>query len=707
MGLIAQLKADGWAPVPIAPGEKRPSIVDWQSRSFDEDDFSPGDNVGNKNGSPSGRIDVDCDAVQAVALAAQLLPHTRIHGRPGKPASHYWYASDVPTTTFKDVNGEMLLEIRGTNSQTVLPPSTHPSGETLQWYDERPVLVLDPETLKSAVTVLAVATLLARHWPAGSRHEMSGHLGGFLARAGWDAPLIARVVRGAAHVAGDNEVEDRVRYARETAEKHANGARTTGGVKLREILSVDVVNLLSRWLRLEESNRIDELNERYFVVQIGRTMAVGQEPRSPDRPVKFLTFTDFEQKHCNQHVEKKRLGRWWLEHPQRRSYEELIFAPPGCRLHQGPNDYNLWRGFTVEPDPLPRPEHRIPRYLAHLHDVIASGSTLSYEYVLDLMADCVQRPGDPPGKALALRGGQGAGKGAAIEPFGRLFGQHFMALNHREQIVGKFNAHLAGKIVVFADEAVWGGHREDVGILKHIVTQREVPVQRKGLDTVSEPNFLHLFMATNEDWVWPAGKKERRGVILDVGTVRPQTYFDALWAEIHSPGFAPALLAVLLARRVDYSRLRGGLNTKALREQMALSADGVQQWWQMILEDGAINGEWPVFVPAADLYDRYTEDMGSARGAGMSHRGTRMQVMERLLKLLPPSATYSARRWKVNTMPKGFPPQIEVKSVRGISFPSVQACRRWFDQVTGVDHDWEGEPEQETLVETDDGEIES
>src|SRR4029079_11830383 len=100
--------------------------------------------------------------------------------------------------------------------------------------------------------------------------------------------------------------------------------------------------------------------------------------------------------------------------------------------------------------------------------------------------------------------------------------------------------------------------------------------------------------------VFPAGNRERRGVIIDVVTERPLLYFKNLVEEIKSPAFAPALLAYFQRREVDYDRLRLGLDTAALREQQDYSADVVQQWWKMTLEEGTGVGvlPWEGFVPS-------------------------------------------------------------------------------------------------------------
>src|SRR5687767_7182635 len=93
--VVRKYISEGWQVLPIPRGEKGPRVANWQSTTFDEAAFADNDNIGIRLGEPSrGLTDVDLDAAQAVAAAPILLLATqRIHGRPGKANSHYWYYS--------------------------------------------------------------------------------------------------------------------------------------------------------------------------------------------------------------------------------------------------------------------------------------------------------------------------------------------------------------------------------------------------------------------------------------------------------------------------------------------------------------------------------------------------------------------------------------------------------------------------------------
>jgi hypothetical protein len=192
--VAARYLAQGWFSIPIPKGEKAPLLRGWQKLRLTEtdlprhfDDGSP--SIGLLLGEPSGGlVDVDLDAREAVQAAPTFLPSTeRIHGRPGKPDSHWWYIADpVPRTVkFKDTDQSMLCELRSTGQQTVVPPSIHPSGEQLSWRAEGEPARIASDVLRARVARVAACALLARHWPArGSRHEAALAAAGLLLRGG-------------------------------------------------------------------------------------------------------------------------------------------------------------------------------------------------------------------------------------------------------------------------------------------------------------------------------------------------------------------------------------------------------------------------------------------------------------------------------------------------------------------------------------------
>src|SRR5262249_2900791 len=150
---------------------------------------------------------------------------------------------------FKDVDDSMLVELRGTGSQTVYPPSLHEeSGERITWHCFTEPASVQLADLCRAVGEVAACALLARHWPnKGSRHEAAMALAGGLLRAGWEEQRADRFLAALTAVARDEEPQDRAAAVRTTAEKLAEGEKIKGWPTLAKALGLkgdEIVSLV-------------------------------------------------------------------------------------------------------------------------------------------------------------------------------------------------------------------------------------------------------------------------------------------------------------------------------------------------------------------------------------------------------------------------------------------------------------------------------
>lgn len=679
----------GWAVVPLVKGEKRASSS-WQKKTYEPKDFGPTDGIAGKCGEPSGwRVDVDLDSREAVEAARDLLPRTgMVHGRPGKPDSHYWYGCDgIKTTQFTDVRAagaggttSMLVEIRSTGGYTALPPSTHPSGDVLAWTVERDLMVMTPEDLYAAVRGVALVALLARHWPgAGVRHGAVGHLAGFLCQAGLEGAQVIRIISSAARIAGDPDLADRVKFATSTVAKHRAGENVTGGPKLTDDLGPEVVAKMRGWLKLADGDAIEEMNAKHFWCRLGKDDAIGREDATGgvvfQKPRSL--YTEYANRQVIVGLDEKGKPTWkplfqaWLESKQRRSYREVVFSPPPRPVEAV--DYNLWTGFSVLPVPG---ECRL--FLAHVKDIICSGNVAHYEYLLDLLALTCQEPGYQSEVAVVMRGKPGTGKGTFVRALGRIFERHFAHLDKTADLVGNFNAAISGKIIVFGDEAFWAGDKREVAALKRLITEPTLRITRKGIDSVQESNSIHLFMATNDDWSIPAQLGERRFLALKVSSARmgDQAYFQAVEKELLDGGLS-AFLDMMLKRPFDRQALRTVPKTEELRAQQAQSLSPVLEWWQDCLYEGRIAQlGWPgaEWVPVASLFEAYSS-WSSVRKTRLL---SKVEFGRRMIEFF--SAGESKSR------------KIKGEVIRCIDLRTLGDARQVFDAEAGAPSDWPTDP---------------
>jgi hypothetical protein len=249
----------GWMPIPVPHKSKKPRGNAWQESTFTADDLPAHfngrpQNVGVLTGTPSGGlVDVDLDAIEAVRAAASILPPTgSVFGRPGKPSSHWLYVADPigKTVKFNDpVDGKMLVELRSTGCQTVMPGSTHEEGEAIAWVRDETPAATEYEYLHAHVAKVAAAAALARRWPAGAHHDASMALAGGLLRTGWDQADVEVFIATVATAARDTaELADRVKCVGTTVARLRSGGNAWGWTKLVELTDRKMVIKVREWL---------------------------------------------------------------------------------------------------------------------------------------------------------------------------------------------------------------------------------------------------------------------------------------------------------------------------------------------------------------------------------------------------------------------------------------------------------------------------
>lgn len=340
-----------------------------------------------------------------------------------------------------------------------------------------------------------------------------------------------------------------------------------------------------------------ELNERHAVIESdrgGRCIVAEEDwDDAMDRwSIRYQSFDAFRNRYMHRPVEVGRdksgtstfmpLGKWWLTQERRRQYRKIVFWP---NRDVPQNQYNLWRGFGCEA----KPGDGHLGFLEHLRRYLCAGNQELSDYVLNWAARMVQQPDQPGEVALVIRGKKGTGKGFFFRELGRLLGQHYMQVSNAKFVVGDFNAHLRDCIFLFADEAFFAGDKKHESILKALITEPTLTVEAKGIDAETAPNFLHVGIASNEDWVVPASSDERRYVVLEASDEVKQDipYFRELKRQLEDGGHEN-LLHYLLNRPLATFEVRDAPWTRALEDQKVASLGPVPEYIATLLEEGEL-----------------------------------------------------------------------------------------------------------------------
>ena len=341
---------------------------------------------------------------------------------------------------------------------------------------------------------------------------------------------------------------------------------------------------------------------------------------------------------------------------------------------------NMFRGWAVLPDP----KGSCQLYLDHIHDNICAGDEDVFEYVLDWMASGIQHPEDPERSSPVLQGEPGCGKGTLAIHYGRLFGRHFMHVQRREHVTGKFNGHFGDNLLTFVDEAFHANSKDDERVLKTMITEKSRMIERKGIDAIKAPNFSRYIFAGNDEFIMRVGGHDRRYCVLkckntwakDCGKTQAERreYFRAINKQMADGGYE-ALMDLLLKRDVSKYDSEDIPETAARREHQLNAADEGDKVIIAFAQEGRLPGSSDGHPHAA----RAKILLNGMRAAGAWREKQGDYILTQILE-----------RWKFERDPRrrngslwAAPPLADLRKAITEKYPTVN----WSDQTEWLPDD--------------------
>jgi len=433
------------------------------------------------------------------------------------------------------------------------------------------------------------------------------------------------------------------------------------------------------WCPSSLDEELQRINRDYFFSIEGKAAVIYREDIDPifgNRILSRLHPGAFREQYGNRYVlqegngKSKKLGAAWLDWPQRRQYDKVTFLP-GRTLPR--SIYNQWQGFGAD-----CVEGDCSAFLSYMREVLCEGDDELFQYLVGWCAVAVQKPWKPGEVAVVLRGNKGTGKTFFAHHIGELFGDHFVELTSSRHLTGNFNAHLETAVFVFADEAFWAGDKPGESTLKALITSDRILIERKGVDARSAPNYIHLIIASNADWVVPASADERRFFVLNVSQARKEDHNYFQWLEDQwQSGAREAFLHHLLTRDCSQFNVRRVPKTDALLEQKLMTLGSIDRWYFEVLQTGRLElMEWDEWITTADLYKSLVDacKKQNARVPSMEAFGMRLSV------LVPPRP--GSKNARIQHTVHG-------KREWGYELGSIETCRAHFEKVLGYPIEWE------------------
>jgi hypothetical protein len=407
---------------------------------------------------------------------------------------------------------------------------------------------------------------------------------------------------------------------------------------------------------------------------------------------KITSFT--RQGTPNIKEEKFELAKEWLNWSKRKTYKELVFDTSWVQSEK-PDDYpkyNTWYGLSTKPKEHKDQITNINTFWQLVNEVVCDSNPEVLNFIQNWYAHVVQKPYVKTAVALILRGQEGIGKNSIITPLQNIFGGNFGVYTNMERLLGNFNADLMNKVIIYANEATWGGNKTKEGVLKALVTDKAWDIEMKGKDKFSSNNFVNLIVASNNDWCISASLDQRRYAFFNVNNLRKgdKEFWKHIYSFIETEEFTEALCYWLMQRNINnfsaYNEIPEILFNNG-SDVVHMSIEHTQQFiveWlsKALLEDlpPSLKMVGTKELIADDLYIDYCKFCDNMK---IQHRDTEITFLRKV---------FGVSDKKVGWIPKelSFRKTHNNKKVTCYLIPNIIKCRNHFEEhfCAGRKQDW-------------------
>ena len=238
--------------------------------------------------------------------------------------------------------------------------------------------------------------------------------------------------------------------------------------------------------------------------------------------------------------------RWWRGNKKRDPVREEVFNSsklPGAAC--GPDEFNFWSGFAIDPI---EGEDKIQRLLDHLKTAVCNGDQNKFDYLIRLHAWKIQHPDQSPEVSMLLNTtGEGSGKSLLAVVMKKIFGRHALIVDDIKLLLGDFDGHLEHCCYIAVEEALFAGDMRACDKLKARVTSPVLTLNAKFRQARSVPNLLFATFLSNHGHVVQAGKGARRYFILEGSEERmgDTQHFNAIFNDLENGGYGQFLNCML------------------------------------------------------------------------------------------------------------------------------------------------------------------
>jgi hypothetical protein len=294
--------------------------------------------------------------------------------------------------------------------------------------------------------------------------------------------------------------------------------------------------------------------------------------------IQLLTHTDIKAQFRNEfYAPNKGFFLRWDHDEEKKIYDNVGLYPHDMICPDGV--LNLWKGYAVER--LPAVENfDLTLILNHIR-ILTATDQLS-NWLLDWLANMLQFPSSQS-VLIILQGLEGSGKSVICDFMGHIMGRetYYECLDIKENLFGRFNGHLAGKIFININETDRHEMMPYVEKIKGMITSPINTIEEKGQKKYVEDNKRHFIMTLNPEnpLVMKEGQRRYSYIECSDELVGNTEYFNELVKFIQFKPAQRAFYQYLMARPVKRKFTIVDIPiTDAMKKVYALNRDPIEDY---------------------------------------------------------------------------------------------------------------------------------
>lgn len=428
--------------------------------------------------------------------------------------------------------------------------------------------------------------------------------------------------------------------------------------------------------------------------------------------IEFETPVQKKNKYGEVHEEtrttKKTPYQVWMQNPKRRTVTGVVFEPdPSVKVPD--TVVNTWVGLRYSGDPLNTcipslsytyGDFGLPEFFDHCFNVLCGKHEPSFLYLMKWMAHIVQKPEVATASSVICAGNEGCGKSMVFEAFGHLLGRHFLCTHNIDDVVGRFNSRIEGKLFVLVNEMDQLDRQQNAAF-KSTITDKCKRTEKKFRTPRFTNQNLNVAATTNRphDDILKIGAQSRRYLML---LARPylghcnRAYFDKFANWLKGAGETSgykALHYTLLKMDLTGFQPRDVPCTKMLLQHKLANMDDVHScFYEWMARNQVISktadsfseykweegGNGALLIKEYDLFTAYQNWCSGCRRRpdNVNRFLMKLQQVVTIKKGMVDEPCFSA--WKPNDFSANAPAPPATKPVAYLMFPPIKECMTQF-----------------------------